>query len=114
MRMPDMASALTRSARIRHVRRVVEPPAGRSDDALVVSAWPAVAVQQLLANAHRIGRDFDQLVAVDELERDVDAHQAWRAEDDVFVATGCANVRELLLAGDVHVEIAGAIVLTDH
>src|SRR5690606_7464924 len=42
------------------------------------------------------------------------AHLHGRRELDVLVAARSAHVRELLLAGDVHLEIGGMAVLADH
>src|SRR6187399_558080 len=79
----------------------------------VVAARAAVAVEDLLPDTHGVRRDLGKLVAVDELERRVDREEVGRREDHVFVTTRRANVRELLLARDVHVEVVRAVVLAD-
>src|SRR5438874_13001365 len=64
----------------------------------IVPPRPLVRVEDPLSHAHRVGRDFDELVAVHELERRFDVRPQRRRQDDVLVAAGGADVRELLLA----------------
>src|SRR5205807_8812635 len=71
--------------------------------AIVAALGAQVAGEDLLADAQRVGSDFDQLVAVDELERGLDAvAQGW-AQDDVVVFVLAAHVGQLLFAADIDV-----------
>src|SRR5690349_20741629 len=72
-----------------------------------------VALQDLLARADRVRRDLDQLVLIDPLHGGLDREQLGWREDHVLVAAGGADVGQLLLAGGVHVEVIGAVVLAD-
>src|SRR5690606_17722013 len=84
-----------------------------SVDALVVAAGPQAAEEDLLADADRVGRDLDELVAVDPLHGALDGVRLEAGEDHVLVAPRGADVRELLLAGGVDDQIVGAVVLAD-
>src|SRR6185295_11990646 len=57
--------------------------------------------QQLLAEADALGRELDQLVVLDVLERVLEREVARRRDRELAVRGGRAHVRELLLAADV-------------
>jgi GT2 family glycosyltransferase len=58
-----------------------------------------------LAQAHRLGGDLDELVALEELERLLEVHQPRRHQVDGVVGARGAHVGELLLAHDVDVQV---------
>src|SRR5690606_8613423 len=74
-----------------------------------------VRLQQALAQPDGRGRDLDQLVLGDELQRGLERHLARRLEDHGLVGAGRADVGELLALADVDLHVAGARVLAhDH
>ena len=60
-----------------------------------------------------VGRDFDQLVVVDELQRLLERHADRRREQEVLVGAGGADVGELLGLERVHHQIVVARVDAD-
>src|SRR3990172_1016830 len=71
----------------------------------------AAGDEGLLAEAEGLGGDFHELVLADPLERLLEAHEPRRGEADPLVRRGRAHVGELLLLGDVDVEVIVASVL---
>ena len=65
--------------------------------------------QENLADTDALGCHFDQLVVIDELEREFQRHLDRRGQDDVFVGARGAHIRQLLALGrvDDHVLFAG-------
>src|SRR5262249_28779326 len=79
-------------------RRFLEPPA---------------AAQGALAEAERLRRYLEQLVLADPLQALLEIHDPRRRELDPLVGGRRPHVRELLLFGDVDVEVVVTAVLAD-
>src|SRR5262245_37270921 len=86
---------------------------GPRTGASVVAPRPLVRVEDALSHAHGVRRHFHELVTVDELERGFDRGALRRREDDVLIAAGGADVRELFLPRHIDVEVLWAVVLAD-
>src|SRR5712691_2227612 len=74
---------------------------------------PSPPAELALAQAERLGRHLEQLVLADPLEALLEAHAAGRGQLDGLVRGGRAHVGELLLLGDVDVDVGLARVLAD-
>ena len=68
-----------------------------------------------LTLSHAQGRwgHLDQFVVGDELDRGLERQDPWRVELDRFVVAVRADVRLLLLTGDVHHHVVGTRALAD-
>src|SRR5918996_4899886 len=84
------------------------PAGGRSPPPGLEAAPPG---HRALAEAERLGRDFEELVLADPLQALLEVHDARRRQLDALVRRRRAHVGELLLLGDVHVEVVVARVL---
>ena len=60
-----------------------------------------------------VGRDFNQLIVLDVVDGLLERESARRGEDDVFIASGGADVGELLAFGDVDDEVVVAAIFAD-
>ena len=67
-----------------------------------------------LAHPDRIGRDLDELVIVDELQRRLQPKFQWGGEQNVLVTTGRSNVGELLLFHGVYGQVVVPAVYANH
>src|SRR5204862_2581235 len=90
------------------------PALGQRVLALPGALLALAGVELELAQPDRGRRDLHALVLANELERLVERRPVSRHELDRLVRAGGANVRLLLLADGVHVEVVGAAVLADH
>src|SRR3954467_2368654 len=72
-----------------------------------------VGVQQPLPQPHGLRRDLDALVLAQPLQRLVERQPPGRHEALELVGRRGPDVRQVLLAHDVHVEVFGADVLAD-
>src|SRR5690606_29045155 len=70
-------------------------------------------IQDLLAQADRLGGHLDQLVVLDVGDRLFEGHAAGRGEADGLVLASGADVGQLLALQRVHVQIVGAGILAD-
>src|SRR5213080_3578739 len=66
---------------------------------------PAAAAQGTLAEAERLRRHLEQLVLADPLQALLEVHHARGCQLDALVRRGGPHVGELLLFGDVDVEV---------
>src|SRR5579871_355018 len=73
-----------------------------------------VGLENLLAQANRLRRDFDIFIVADEFNRLLKVQDARRHQSDGFIGGRSAHVRELLFLDDVHVEVFFARVLADN
>src|SRR5262249_16657070 len=74
---------------------------------------PPAAAQGALAEAERLRRYLEQLVLADPLQALLEIHYPRRRELDPLVGGRRPHVRELLLFGDVDVEVVVTAVLAD-
>src|SRR5690606_21001823 len=76
-------------------------------------AGPLVGVEHDLAHPHHVGADLDALVGGAELERALQVEHQRPRQGLQHVAGGAAHVGQLLLAGDIDVEVLRARVDAD-
>src|SRR6478752_8698985 len=102
-------------------RTTPRPPPGTARSTLGACRRPGpgsgtrslVGIEDDLADAHGVGRHLDALVLTAELEALLEAQPARRHDLLEVVGGGGADVRQLLLLGDVDVHVVGAGVLAD-
>src|ERR1051325_8297367 len=74
---------------------------------------PVGLFQDFFAYANRLRRYFDPFIFGDPFDALLEAHFTMGRDNDVFVASGSADVRELLFTADVDVEVHIARILAD-
>src|SRR5687767_8628860 len=86
---------------------------GERQLASLLLALAIVGAEQPLAQPEALGRDLDELIVADVLDRVVEAQDARSLQPERLLRRGRADIGQVLALADVHLQVAVANVLAD-